>query len=179
LMAPILSFTASEAWDALKGRDRNADLSGSIFFTDFPEPNENHFLDKAIEEEWSKLVKIRAEITRALEKARADKVIGHPLEAEVLICVEGPLLTFVSAHERRLKELSIVSALRLIERDQFGDAEPAKSEEIEGLLLAVQPAAGDKCERCWIRSESVGRMEHHPTICSRCFEVVDALNPDG
>jgi len=177
LMAPILSFTASEAWDALKGRDKNADLSGSIFFTDFPEPNESHRLDKETEEEWSKLVKIRSEITRALEKARADKVIGHPLEAEVLICVdEGPLLGFVTAHEQSLKEISIVSELKIVRRDQFDGAEPLKGEEVEGLLLAVRPASGEKCERCWIRDESVSTQENHPTICSRCFEVVDSLN---
>ncbi len=178
LIAPILSFTASEAWDALKGRDSKADLTGSIFFSDFPEANESRCLDKEIEEDWSKLVKIRSEITRALEKARADKVIGHPLEAEVLICAEGPLLDFVSDNERGLKELSIVSELTRVERDQFGALEPLQSEEVDGLFIAVQPASGGKCERCWIRSESVGRMENHPTICSRCFEVVDTLDLD-
>jgi len=179
LMAPILSFTAAEAWDALKGREKKSDLSGSIFFTDFPEPNKSHRFDKEIEESWSKLVKIRSEITGALEKARADKVIGHPLEAQLLLCAEGPLLGFINDNEQMLKELSIVSELKIIGRDQFGSIEPLKSEELDGLFLGVRPAPGDKCERCWIRSESVGTMENHPTLCGRCLEVVDSLALDS
>ena len=176
LMSPILCFTASEAWDALKGRDGNADLSGSIFFTDFPEPNGSYSLDEATEKKWTDLVKVRSEITKALEKARTDKTIGHPLEAEVLIWAEGELGEFIASQELMLKELAIVSGLKVVESEEFGDIEPVKSEEVEGLLIGVRGALGEKCERCWIRSETVGQMEGHPTICSRCFTVIESLN---
>ncbi len=176
LMAPILCFTAAEAWDALQGRDQKSDLAGSIFFTDFPEPDDNHLLETQSEQNWAKLIKVRSEITGVLEKARADKVIGHPLEAEVLIAAAGPLHDFVTSHEKTLKELSIVSELKIVEADQFGDVEAVAGAEFEELLVGVRPAPGEKCERCWIRSETVGQMEGHPTICSRCFEVVEALN---
>ena len=176
-MSPILCFTASEAWDALQGRDNKADLDGSIYFSDFPTPNESRMLDDAAEKTWAELVRVRSEITKALEKARADKIIGHPLEAEVLICTEGSLADFVADQQQMLKELSIVSELKVIERQGFGDLEPVQSEEVEGLLIGVRAASGEKCERCWIRSETVGRMPGHPTICNRCFTVVDALNP--
>ena len=177
LMSPILCFTASEAWDALKGRDNKADLNGSIFFTDFPAQNDSYVLDEATERQWVELIKVRSEITKALEKARADKTIGHPLEARVLVCATGPLGEFVAAQEQMLKELSIVSELKVVEPQGFGDLEPLQSEEVEGLLIGVQAAPGEKCERCWIRSDTVGQRQDHPTICSRCFTVVDSLNP--
>ena len=81
LMSPILCFTAAEAWDALKGRDQKSDLKGSIFFTDFPDPNDSYLLDEPVEKTWTDLIRVRSEITKALETARADKTIGHPLEA--------------------------------------------------------------------------------------------------
>jgi isoleucyl-tRNA synthetase len=176
LMSPILCFTASEAWDALKGRDSKAGIDGSIFFSDFPAPSKAHVLDDAAEKKWADLVGVRAEITKALEKARADKIIGHPLEAEVLIGAEGPLADFIGDQERMLKELSIVSELRVVERRGFEGLEPLQSEELEGLLIGVRAAPGEKCERCWIRSDTVGQMQGHPTICSRCFGVVESLN---
>ena len=95
----------------------------------------------------------------------------------MLIAAAGELLDFVTSHEKTLKELSIVSELKIVDADQFGDVEAVAGSEFEGLLVGVQPAPGEKCERCWIRSETVGQMEGHPTICSRCFEVVEALNP--
>ena len=177
LMSPILCFTASEAWDALKGRDNKAELDGSIFFSDFPELNQAHVLDDATEKTWADLVRVRSEITKALEKARAEKIIGHPLEAEVLINGNGSLANFVADHQQMLKELSIVSELKIVERDGFGGIEPVQSEEVEELLIGVRAASGEKCERCWIRSETVGQIENHPTICSRCFTVIDSLNP--
>jgi isoleucyl-tRNA synthetase len=176
LMSPILCFTASEAWDALKGRDNKAELGGSIFFSDFPDRNQVHVLDESTEKRWADLARVRSEITKALEKARAEKIIGHPLEAEVLICTDGALADFVADQQQMLKELSIVSELKVIERQGFGDLEPVPSEEVEGLLIGVRAASGEKCERCWIRSETVGQVQDHPTICSRCFTVIDSLN---
>ena len=111
-----------------------------------------------------------SERDRASPPLFIDKTIGHPLEARVLVCATGPLGEFVAAQEQMLKELSIVSELKVVEPQGFGDLEPLQSEEVEGLLIGVQAAPGEKCERCWIRSD-------HPTICSRCFTVVDSLNP--
>ncbi len=176
LMSPILCFTASEAWDALKGRESGSDLAGSIFFTDFPAANSANHLDPAVDEKWSQLVRLRSEITRALEKARADKIIGHPLEAELLISAEGEISDFVAAHEKTLKEISIVSELKIVDRDQFGALAPLESEEIKGFSIGVRAASGDKCERCWTRSQTVGQTADHPTICSRCLDVIDSLN---
>ena len=174
LMAPILCFTATEAWDALKARDGKADLGGSIFFSDFPAADTANLIDEQREDDWDRLVKLRSEITKALENARAGKIIGHPLEAEVLLSIDGALAGFAEAHEQMLREICIVSELKMIGKDQFGDLEPLQGEEIEGLTVAVKPASGEKCERCWTRSETVGTMAGHPTICNRCYTVIES-----
>ena len=179
LMSPILSFTASEAWDALHARDQNAPLDGSIFFSDFPEPNDANLLDDEAEQRWKKLVRVRSEITRALEKARAEKIIGHPLEAHLLLAPTGELADFIEANQQMLKEISIVSELEVIDHDRFGDLMPLQSEEIEGLFIGVKAASGEKCERCWTRSATVGSAEAHPSICQRCLEVVQTLALQG
>jgi isoleucyl-tRNA synthetase len=179
LMAPILCFTATEAWDALKGRTPQDDLTGSIYFTDFPPANSAHRLDEATEQRWKRLVRIRADITRSLEKARAAKVIGHSLEAEVLLAGSGELGEFLADQEPMLKEITIVSALRLVPPQELSGMEICPGEEVEGLQVAVRPASGDKCERCWIRSTSVGSFADHHTLCARCHAVISTMNlPD-
>jgi len=177
LMAPILCFTAAEAWDALKSRDAKAELNGSIFFTDFPAADPDNRIDEQREADWDNLIKIRSEITKALEKARADKIIGHPLEAEVLLCVDGSLASFAEERVAMLREISIVSELKLVDSDQFGEIEPFISEEVEGVRVGIKAAVGEKCERCWTRSETVGTHADHPGICSRCYTVVQTLEP--
>ncbi|MEE4165842.1 MAG: isoleucine--tRNA ligase [Desulfocapsaceae bacterium] len=174
LMSPILSFTASEAWDVLNGRGQGADLPGGIFFKDFPEERAGSILDKNTRDRWERLMSVRSEITRALENGRAEKVIGHPLEAEVLIAVDGELADFLSAQWEVIREISIVSKLTPVSRTQFDDLNVYVSDELEGLCIAIRPAPGDKCERCWTRSETVGENSEHPQICSRCAGVVAA-----
>ncbi len=175
LMSPILCFTASEAWDALKGRSKTDDLATSIFFNEFPVPDKHFHLDDVAEQRWKQLIRVRSEITRALEKARADKVIGHPLEAEVLIATDRALGEFLSSHWQLLKEISIVSELSMVDDQELGGHEPLESEEVSGLRILVKAASGEKCERCWIRSTSVGTHSDHPEICSRCHDVVKTL----
>ena len=175
LMAPILCFTASEAWDALNGRDQKSDIEGSVFFSDFPGHEPDNLLDQESEQRWKKLISIRSEITKTLEIARADKVIGHPLEAEILLKADGELGEFIAAQWQRIKEISIVSKLTRVDENGFGDAKVMKSEDLAGLCVAVIAAPGEKCERCWTRSETVGEDQDHPTVCERCSAVVKSL----
>jgi isoleucyl-tRNA synthetase len=119
------------------------------------------------------LIRLRSEITKALELARADKVIGHPLEAEVSIAASEEQAGFIRDHWEALKEISIVSEMQLVDTL---DAGAYMSEEIGGLSISVLPAPGVKCERCWTRSTSVGRHIDHPLICTRCHGVVQSLN---
>ncbi|MCI5190773.1 MAG: isoleucine--tRNA ligase, partial [Candidatus Electrothrix sp. AS4_5] len=172
MMAPILTVTAAEAWEHLHGLDQQSPLEDSVFFADFPKVDDIA-QDAELDARWERLIALRSEITKVLEAARRDKTIGLSLDAEVLLQVNTDTTTFLDENLALLQELCIVSSLRVV--TEAGDAALTTSEEIEGLQVAVQPAPGNKCERCWTISPSVDEDSEHPTLCSRCLAVVKEL----
>jgi len=176
LMSPILTFTAIETWEHLHKLGPDAPLSESVFFTEFAK-QERLEINEEIEENWQKLIDIRSEITKALEIARREKVIGHPLEAKILLQAHEMEMEFCRNQWQTLKEISIVSEIGEKEPDSEADVTYA-SEEIDGLIVSVMPAQGEKCERCWTRSATVGGNSEHPTICDRCSTVVAEIIMD-
>ncbi|OGR19356.1 MAG: isoleucine--tRNA ligase [Desulfobacterales bacterium GWB2_56_26] len=171
LMSPILSFTATEAWNTLHSLNEKEAIESGIDFVEFP-PESDVECDERMMEKWVKLIKIRAEITKALEIARQEKIIGHPLEAEVLLKTEGDLAEFIRAEWDTIKEIAIVSEMSVLHDDTPEVGIRFASEEIPGFLIQVQPAPGEKCLRCWTRSTSVGETAAHPGICRRCADVL-------
>jgi isoleucyl-tRNA synthetase len=175
LMAPIMSFTAAEAWEYLPVDERRTD---EVFLTLFPEENPAA-LDHDLDRKWKRLLAVRAEITKALELARQNKIIGHPLEAEVRVAVGPDTALFLQDKWETLKTIAIVSELLPVAEDEIaldGDRGIYRSEELPDLQVAIRPAAGGKCERCWLRDRSVGKIAEHPTLCSRCTTVVTGLS---
>ena len=168
LMTPVLSFTAAEAWEHMPAAAARGE---NVFLVDFPADNDA-FLKKELDAKWGRLLAVRSELTKALEIARRDKVIGHSLEAEVLVRVEGELADFLAANWQTLKTISIVSDLIRVDA-MTGEA--FRGEELPELSVQVRPAASQKCERCWTRSESVGGDAAHPLLCGRCLAVVNQL----
>ncbi len=171
LMNPILCFTAAEAWNALKGLGENGPIEQEIHFTEFT-PANTLVLDDLMMEKWTKLIRIRSEITKALEIARREKVIGHPLEAEVLVTAGEELGSFMAGEWDTIKSISIISELAVLQGDSPIAGIRFTSEELPGMVIQVQPARGEKCERCWIRSTRVGTIAAHPAICDRCAGVL-------
>ncbi len=173
LMMPILSFTAAEAWESLHGLTEDSPLTESIFFVEFPELDDQE-IDHENEKRWNRLIRVRSEITKALEIARQNKIIGHPLEAEVRLQADGELAGFLAQEWHTIKEIAIISVLT--KEDPGTQSEGAfVSEEIDGLMIRVLPAPGQKCERCWIRSTTVGESSEHPLVCDRCAAVVNHI----
>jgi len=172
IMAPVMNFTAAEAWEHLPpaGDDKQR-KAHEVFLQEFPEENEEA-VDPELDKKWKRLLEVRSEITKALEGARRDKVIGHPLEAKVMVKATGSLAEFLADKWDTLKMISIVSELSqsdVLEGDTY------TSEELPELQVSVIPASGEKCERCWLRSETVGDDDGHPELCSRCTTVVAQL----
>ena len=175
LMAPVLSFTAAEAWEHLHGLGADAPIEESVFFASFPGVDDI-VGDRDLDARWERLLTLRGEVTRVLEAARRDKVIGLSLDAEVLFRAEGGTAEFLADNLEMLRELCIVSSMKLVDGQVGGEGvEVMDSETVDNLKIAVRPAPGGKCERCWIISESVGRDDEHPTLCSRCAGVVRSL----
>ena len=151
LLAPVLSFTAEEAWQIYVGKD-------SIHQQQFLTPNpkwENHKLD----EKWENIKHVRSIITNALEQARAEKRIGSSLEAHVKIYAES-----LPCSPDVLNELCITSFL------EHHQTKPPQEAIIDGsYAVLIEFAQGFKCERCWKKSEDVGPT--HP-LCKRCEGVL-------
>ena len=175
LMTPVLSFTAAESWEALYRLAPDAPLDQSVFFVEFP-PLHSERRDSELEGRWDKLVMVRSEITKALEGARQGKVIGHPLEAEVLLQVGGEWVEFINQEWQTIKDICIVSELTPCDDFAVLALTPYVSCELAGLSVAVRQATGEKCERCWIRSTTVGQTLVHPQLCARCAAVVAEMD---
>lgn len=160
MIAPVLSFTMEEVWQFMK---KPASMPESVFIMPWPECKEE-YIDEALESKWDNFIEIRSEITRVLEGARRAKTIGHSLDAKVELHATGEALAILRSVEGDLATLLIVSQAKLVE----GLAGGVEATGREDLKVTVQAAEGEKCERCWIYSDTVGKDAEHPTVCARC-----------
>ncbi|SHF65556.1 Isoleucyl-tRNA synthetase [Desulfacinum infernum DSM 9756] len=167
LMAPILSFTAEEAWWHLPGNH-----GPSVHMEGFPEVDEA-LLDPALEERWERILRLRADVSRALEAARQAKVIGHALDARVRLSLPHGWKAFFADDAELLRTVFIVSDVRMEEGEDWREA--VEGQEVEGLRVLVEAASGEKCRRCWVKSETVGTFDDHPGVCGRCHAALQAL----
>ncbi|HJP18899.1 MAG TPA: class I tRNA ligase family protein, partial [Nitrospinota bacterium] len=170
LISPVLSFTAEEIWGYLP---KNGDESSSVHIAFFPEVKKSYINDD-LSKKWEQITLLRKEVSKALEIARRDKVIGHSLDARVMLNSSENLNDQIPLEAEELKTIFIVSNVEKIcgNKVKVGEGKPKSvvfnSEEIKGLEISVCKAPGEKCERCWTFNESVGKDSSHPTICSRC-----------
>ena len=104
-------------------------------------------------------------MSKALEVARADKVIGHSLGAKVTVFAEGKKQELLAAMEQDLTTYFIVSAAQVA---PLADAPENSLSGDSGVKVLVEAAPGEKCDRCWMVSETVGTVEGHETLCARC-----------
>ena len=148
LLAPILVFTAEEAWGYLGGSD-------SVHVRTFPEASQD-FLNSEARERVAHLLNLRGLIGQAVERARQEKLIGNALEAAVtLTCDEA---TIAAVPKEELEEFFILSDLTL---------QPGKEPGVSIAKTAYQ-----KCARCWRHRPAVGKSVAHPDLCDRCEAVV-------
>jgi isoleucyl-tRNA synthetase len=172
LLAPVLAFTSEEIWDYMPHR-RSDDLE-SVLLNGVPEVREK-YNNNELEVKWDKIIDIREDVSKALEIARTDKVIGHSLGAFVTIYADDKYYDFLKSIENDLETIFIVSGAQ-VKQKGVDEAEGSgyKGETVEGITITVSQAQGEKCERCWIVSKTVGNSEEHPTLCSRCSTVISA-----
>ena len=153
MMAPILAFTADEAWECVPGESA-ASVHQLTWQPLGFQPAEGELAT------WKALFELRELALPELEKARQAKQIGKALEAKLTFTGSGPALTTGQAHLDSLRELLNVSQL---EAQPGGDT---------AVAVSVAKAAGEKCERCWHWETDVGSHPEHPTICGRCVRAV-------
>ncbi len=154
LLAPILAFTADEAWENLPGQ-----TVASIHIAEFPKVAGE--ADSVLTSNWERLFAIRDEVLKALEEARNDKSIGSSLDAKVVLTTDAETTRFLLDYFTDLRYIFIVSQVEVHESDLFA--------------VRIEKADGHKCERCWNYSIRVGEFEKYPTVCERCIEALTEL----
>ncbi|WP_303721828.1 isoleucine--tRNA ligase [Malonomonas rubra] len=162
LIAPVLTFTADEIWQEMPGEREE-----SVHLATFPQLMDQRF-DAELEQRYEQLQKIRTEVSKVLEKARAEKKIGQSLEAKLTLQVPESVKGLLEEYREQLASLFIVSQVELVVELSDG----TNAEQLAGLKLKVLPADGEKCERCWNFAVSVGENSEHPSICARCVEAL-------
>ena len=165
MIAPILSYTAEEIWKYMP--HKTSDNLESVFLNDMQK-----IIDINISSEfiscWDRIQQIRDGIKKVLEIQRKNKVIGSSLEADITIFCKGEMYEFIKENEKELQDVLIVSNMKVCSE---GEGEYLV-EDVDGLSINIDHSSYGKCERCWTYHESVGKNEKHPTICSRCAEVL-------
>ena len=157
LLAPVLAFTAEEIWQYLPHTDK--DNAESIMLNDWPE-SKAEYEDEALAQKWDRILEVRDGVLKALEEARNQKLIGQSLQAKLVIKAKGERFELLKENLEILPTVFITSQVELKETD---------GEELE---VEVLEADGEKCERCWIYSTTVGHHHDKPTLCERCSKVV-------
>jgi len=158
LMAPILPFTADEAWDVLPAF---AGKEESVHLGLFPSYDETWLSADALKD-WDALIGIREKVLKELETAREQKRIGNSLEAQVRLGVPASLAALAEKYKAALSSLLIVSSV-VVEASAGDD-----------LVVIVENAPGGKCRRCWNYSTYVGANAAQPELCRRCEDVITA-----
>lgn len=168
LVAPVLAFTAEEIWKYMPHSEE--DDTNSVMMNNFPTPIDVQ-VDDAFVEKWNFIYQLRADATKALEVKRADKFIGASLEAKVIIHVNSDtsLHAKLDSYSDILAKVFIVSGVEIVDG---GSGEFKSDFMADNLSYDVAKADGEKCERCWIYSKSVGKNALYPTLCDRCAEEV-------
>ena len=156
IIAPLLAFTADEIWSYLPHLEN--DNAENILFNEIKKADTEFDID--LEKKWEKILELRDTVLKSLEAARAEKIIGKPLEAKVNLLCDDENYSFAKSVSDVLPQVFIVSEV-VVE----------KSAE-QGVTAAVSRATGESCERCWIYSENVGKNSEHPTLCERCVSEV-------
>ncbi len=167
LLAPVMSFTAEEAWQNLPGA---AAAAKSVFLAGFPEAGKGvGTASPELMATFEKLLAVREGVQGILEVARREKQIGGSVEARVVLHAEGALGMLLLKHARELPSLFIVSQVDLVDAAPEG-AQPV-SNAAGNFSVKVEPARGEKCPRCWTFSEAVGKSG---PVCERCQAALAA-----
>lgn len=165
-LAPILSFTADEAWAHLPGQ-----REGSVFaanWWDIPAVTDPGTLGM---EGWQQLREVREVVSKALETARNDGDIRGSLDAAVTLYVEAdqPANAAMQQLGDELRFVFITSDATL---KPLAEA-PGNAQGEAAVKVVVAACGSEKCERCWHRRADVGQHQTHPTLCGRCVENID------
>ncbi len=160
MLAPFLTFTMEEVYQHLSEKDRKYK---TVQVESWPKYDENK-IDDSVMKNMEKLLEIREDALKALESARSDGLIGHPLDAKVILySSDEDVKKLLEKYSDVLEEILIVSQVEI-----------AENNGVEGQIVKVKVvhAEGEKCQRCWKFHVDVGKDPDYPDVCPRCAAVL-------
>ena len=169
-LSPVLSFTAEEIWQNIPGEREK-----SVFLSQwYDKLSYFHELDHSALNKWDKLMLVRDEVNKAIEKMREDNKIGSSLEASVNLYANGNYYEDILSIKDELKFLLITSKASVKPFSERIDQ--ALDTDVNDLKLDVEVLSAAKCIRCYHRHESIGEHAEHPEICERCIMNISTEN---
>jgi len=165
IISPVLSFTADEIWERIPEALKEEE---SVHLSKWIEANPE-YLNEELAKKWDKIARLRREVNKKLETERQTGLIGHSLDARVLLNIANAEYSFIKDYtENEVSDLFIVSQVKFV-NDNLAES------EIEGISISVEKASGEKCERCWKYDEEVGHDHNHSDVCPRCASVLEKM----
>lgn len=164
LLVPILAFTSEEIYSFLP---KGADAPASVQLLDMPKAQQIWY-NQPLADQWETMMTLREKITKYLETARQEKVIGHSLDAAVTVYAEGENYRLLSSLGEFFASLLIVSQANALPLTEKPHDLPAEDQ----FAVKIAPAKGEKCERCWMYSTKIGQDPQHADLCPRCANVL-------
>ena len=158
MVAPILAYTSDEIWKYMP-HSKNDDAE-NVVFNSMPEKIAVDS-DDAFAAKWNRIHELRDTVKKSLETVIKDKTIRTSLEAAVTLKAAGEEYDFIKSIENELTTVFIVSKVTV------------ENADVAELTVEVVKAGGEKCERCWAFSETVGECAEHPTLCKRCADILN------
>ena len=157
MIAPILAYTSDEIWQFMPHSDK--ENKENVIFNDMPEKT-GVALDSGFIDMWDRIHETRDIVKKALEVEIKNKTLRSSLEAKIILKADGESYDFLKKAEKELAGAFIVSQVEIV------------NEHTDGIEVEVKHADGEKCERCWSFSNTVGNDADHPTLCARCAAVI-------
>ena len=165
IISPVLSFTAEEIWERIPASLKDEE---SVHLASWIDPNPA-YKNEELAKKWGKIAHLRKEVNKKIEAQRQEGLIGHSLDARVLLNITNDDYSFLKDYtEDEVSDLFIVSQTKFVDDE-------LENSEIEGISIGVTKALGKKCERCWKYSEEVGKDERYPDVDPRCAKVLAEL----
>lgn len=165
-IAPILSFTADEIWQAIPGN------SGAVFtqsWYEFPVATKASVIDEAT---WVLIAELKTEVNRAIEAVRSSDGIGKSLEAEVTLFADAQLSAALSLLGDELRFILITSKVTWRPLDQA--PETAQAGQNMPVKISIAKTSAVKCVRCWHHCDDIGQHSEHPELCGRCYTNISS-----
>ncbi len=160
MITPILAYTSDEIWKFMPHAD-GVDAS-HVVYNDMPSLVEVD-VDDAFIARWDRIHELRDLVKKSIEVSVNQKLVRSSLETTVKLTCTGEQYDFIKSVEDELKDAFIVSGV-----------EVANDESATEIKVEINKAEGEKCERCWAYSVTVGQDAENPCVCARCASVLKA-----